>query len=456
MRFARVLIQLSTFSALMLAPVADASACSCPPSGPPCQNAFQVDAIFVGTVRSITPLPDDQPPPPPGSSRIPREVRVEFGEVMTFRGMTGTTAALRTPGSGPACGYEFKEGGRYLVYASRARDGAGLVTSICSRTRLLSQAADDIAFLQTLSTPGGPRARVYGTVTHWERDLATGQPINHGPVPDVVINARGGGNAFDTVTDAQGRYEVRVPPGTYEVSAWPPGRFSSGDRKYTAELRDPRSCVAADFTVRIETRLRGTVRQAAGTPVSGALVQVMAADSVDKIGNIQTVGTTTDATGSFEFTDLSPGRYVLGVDLVRRMDPKIVFPPTYHPGTADPDAATIVELGEGLRDLPPMTIPPARAERRLTGVVLFTDGGPAPGAFVSLLDGTAGWRRQVAGAIKTADDGTFSFVVHEGLDYMASASYWDEVERKQVRGIVNAFVVRGVPAPIKIVLSEGR
>ena len=455
MRFARVLIGLSTLSALILAPLADAWACSCPSPGPPCQNAFQVDAIFVGTVRSITPVPDDQPPPPPGSFRIPREVRVEFGDVMPFRGMNGTTAALRTAGSGPSCGYGFKQGGRYLVYASRAQDGAGLVTSICSRTRPLTEAADDLRFLQTLSAPGGTRARVYGTITHWERDLATSQPIEHGPVPDVLVSVRGPGNAFEGVTDAQGRYEVMVPPGTYEVSVWPPARFSSRHLQRNAELRDPRSCVVADFNVRIDTRIRGAVRDASGAPAAGVSVDVMAADSVRKGGNVQTVRATTDATGSFEFTDVSPGRYVVGVDLVRRMDPKIVFPSTYHPGTADPAAATIVDPAEGLRELVPMTIPAARRERRLTGIVLFADGRPASGAFISLSDGSARWR-QVAVGIKTADDGTFSFVVHEGLDYIASASYWDEIERKQVRGSVGPFVVTGETAPFKVVLSEGR
>ena len=32
----------------------DADACECASSGPPCQNAFQVDAVFVGTLRSMS------------------------------------------------------------------------------------------------------------------------------------------------------------------------------------------------------------------------------------------------------------------------------------------------------------------------------------------------------------------------------------------------------------------
>jgi hypothetical protein len=41
---------------LALASARDVFACECPSAGPPCQNAFQVDAVFAGTVRSIVPL----------------------------------------------------------------------------------------------------------------------------------------------------------------------------------------------------------------------------------------------------------------------------------------------------------------------------------------------------------------------------------------------------------------
>src|SRR5690349_13953549 len=123
----RVAQLLTGFVVLALAPGSQAFACSCEASGPPCQNAFRVDAVFAGTVRSISPLPDDRPPLPPGEMRIPRTVRVEFDAVVSFRGIQASNVSVLTAGSGPACGYRFKEGERYLVYASRNPQGAGLV-----------------------------------------------------------------------------------------------------------------------------------------------------------------------------------------------------------------------------------------------------------------------------------------------------------------------------------------
>jgi hypothetical protein len=381
---------------------------------------------------------------------------VEFADVVSFRGIEASVVSVVTAGSGPACGYEFKESDRYLVYATRAADGKGLTTSICSRTRVLAEAGEDVRFLQTISEARNTRSRVYGTVTHWERDLATGEPRAHGPVADVLVSLRGPGSAFEAWTDGRGRYEMTVPPGKYEVIAFPPPAFSARHLQQTIELRDARACFVADFGVQFDGRIRGVVRQSSGEPAAGVSVEVMAAESVGKTGNIQTLRALSDATGSFEFTEMSPGRYVVGVDLTRRMDGQVVFPATFHPGTTDAALATVVQLDGGQhRQLDPMTLPPARRPYRLTGTVVFDDGSPASGAFISLRDGSEKWR-QVAVGITTEFDGGFSFVVHQGLSYIAQASYWDEAERKQVSGTVGPFVVTGDTGPLKVVLSSRR
>ena len=156
----------------------------------------------------------------------------------------------------------------YLVYARRNSAGTGWVTGICSRTRLLADAGDDLQFLQTLSAPGNSLARVDGTISQWERNLATGEARVYGPVADVLVTVRSPGNAFDALTDARGRYEIAVPPGKDQVTALPPAGFSARHLQQTIELRDRRACFAADFSVqfdgRIEEELSGNPR---GSPL---------------------------------------------------------------------------------------------------------------------------------------------------------------------------------------------
>jgi hypothetical protein len=455
MRLAEVLIRLIAFAVLTFAPVRDAVACSCNGTGgPPCQNAFQVDAVFVGTVSSITALPDDEPPVRPGESRIPRAVRVDFTAVVAYRGVLASTLSVITAGSGPACGYSFKPGERYVVYATRPSDGSGLRTGICSRTRPLAQAGDDIRFLNTLAKPTPPGARVSGTITHWERDLATGDPLDHGPVPDVLVTVASTSSAFHATSNARGRYQLAVPPGKYQITASASAPLAVRDQQQEIDLRDPRACFVADFAVSFDAHISGAVRHASGEPASGVTIQLMAADDAGKSGNVQTLRARSDAGGGFEFTDVSPGRYVVGVGLTRSIwDGDVVFPRVFHPGTTDATSATVVRIDGGQQQsLEPMTLPAPRRTYRLTGTLVFEDGRPASRAIVSLWDGLERWRQVAAGI--DSDDGTFSFVVHEGLSYSARAQYWDETQRASFSGTAGPFIVGPETPPLRIELSK--
>jgi hypothetical protein len=378
---------------------------------------------------------------------------VEFAEVQPYRGLQASVATVITAGSGPACGYNFKKGERYLVYAT-GKAGA-LVTGICSRTRLLGEASEDLRFLLTLSDSSRTRARVYGTIDG-ERRRTSSDSKGHGPISDVFVSLVGQRGIFSASTDDRGQYEVAVPPGKYDITVVPPSEYWTRYLQRTVELSNARACAVADFSLRFDGRIRGVVRHAPGGPAANALVQLMAAEDVGKSGYIQTTNVFSDAGGSFEFSPVSPGRYVVGIDLVRQFDPKVVYPATFYPGTANPATATIVQLDGGEhRDLEAMTVPAARRSFQLTGMVVHEDGSPEPGADVVLRVGIEKFR-QVAGGIRAKSDGSFSFVVHEGLSYTAHAIYWDEAQRKQFVGGVGPFVVTQDTGPMKIVLSPGR
>src|SRR5262245_28995952 len=97
---------------LFMAFPAKADACSCPSPGPPCQNFFQVDAVFVGTAKTISEI--EGTPDVPSYRRL-----VLFAIEDAFRGVQGTVAEVVTGTGGGDCGYNFKQGERYLVYAYR-------------------------------------------------------------------------------------------------------------------------------------------------------------------------------------------------------------------------------------------------------------------------------------------------------------------------------------------------
>ena len=133
---------------------------------------------------------------------------------------------------------------------------------------------------------------------------------------------------------------------------------------------------------------------------------------------------------------------MVGVDITRRMAPKVAFPTTFHPGTSDPAQATIVEIAAGQHvELPSVPVPEARRHVHLTGRVVFDDGSAADGAWVSLRDGSTS-RRQVAPGIRVGRDGTFAFDVHAGLSYRVLSHHSpDQPDGKQLSRESDALVI---------------
>jgi hypothetical protein len=71
-----------------------------------------------------------------------------------WKGPRRETLMVSTPSDGAACGYPFKEGQEYLVYAYWGNQGTpprpGLKVDLCSSTKPLSKAGADLALLDKL------------------------------------------------------------------------------------------------------------------------------------------------------------------------------------------------------------------------------------------------------------------------------------------------------------------
>jgi hypothetical protein len=122
------------------------SRCSCLAAHEVEQAVTAADAVFLAHVRDVADEPLDASLNSVGAGRL---VRLEV--IANWKGGLSGVVVLRTGSSDADCGVAFEPGMTYLVYATDAPPG--LHASICSRTRHVRDAVDDLI---TLGLPSPP------------------------------------------------------------------------------------------------------------------------------------------------------------------------------------------------------------------------------------------------------------------------------------------------------------
>lgn len=133
-------------ASLFIISAESAQACSCLPSTPD-QHFESANAVFSGRVVNVV-TPRRNPRRPQVSSQ---QKRVMFEVAEVWKGEERRRLMVMTSDSSASCGFNFTEGESYLVYASRSDNR--LTTSLCSGTKLLSQAQEDLSMLEDQETP---------------------------------------------------------------------------------------------------------------------------------------------------------------------------------------------------------------------------------------------------------------------------------------------------------------
>ena len=176
-----------------------------------------------------------------GDFTIPRRVgkdefavhhrRVKFEVEETFRGQQRTSVEVTTGQGGGDCGFDFRTGEHYLVYANHLPQTGQLYTGICSRTRPLSEAEADLDFLRKRGDPGRG-AGLEGSILEIGRDPKTNATPTRGPMKGVRVVVEGSGRKLETTTDAQGWFQFwGLPAGEYAVRPVLPRNFVPEERK---------------------------------------------------------------------------------------------------------------------------------------------------------------------------------------------------------------------------------
>jgi len=216
----------------------DVAACDCVYPGRPC-NAFAQSAyVFSGKVTKVSKTSVQS------KNGEYQEPLYTFAVEGSYRGLNGKPQAEVVSGSGGGdCGYTFKEGERYLVYAGLDQPSGKLYTSICSRTRLLSDAVDDLKYFAEKDDPAHG-AGIEGWIDELSRDPDNSVKVI-GPLKGAHLKVSSKSRHWIVTTGEDGRFQLwGLQPGTYVVTPQFAPKFAEDSRTIVLKAK---SCADVRF-----------------------------------------------------------------------------------------------------------------------------------------------------------------------------------------------------------------
>src|SRR5262249_12923184 len=256
-------------------------ACTCGGNDGPATARRSATAVFLGTAVERSPRTrKEEVTISSGKNAGKKEVlefegysfTFEIGEA--FKGIKGKSVKIATDADGGSCGYYFEVGKEYLVYAYGASEDS-LGTSICSRTRPVSNAQDDLAQLRAMED-GTFETRIFGVVEKMETNLNGSYASAKYDIPmnGIKVIAEGASGKFESVTDSTGHFRFfGLPLGEYGVNAELPkaykiwARFGTLSAKGKVEITDLERGAELRFVVQLSAPISGTVYDENGQPV---------------------------------------------------------------------------------------------------------------------------------------------------------------------------------------------
>lgn len=126
-----------------------AYACSCAGSMDAERALADSEAVFSGEVAEV----EERPTIRMWGINGVRTFRVTLRASEVWKGPQRETLEVSTPRDGMSCGYPFKEGQEYLVYAYTGKQG--LEVDLCNGTQRLTEAEADLEVLGASKKPTG-------------------------------------------------------------------------------------------------------------------------------------------------------------------------------------------------------------------------------------------------------------------------------------------------------------
>ncbi len=332
---------------------------------PPCARVRASSVIFVGTVLYA------------GSATVTKDQSMHDVTFQVDEIFTGLSPSVREVVV-TADGSWLIKGHSYLVDAANGSDHR-LYMGICGASGELSD--NTIAeFLDYLRQRAQGKAKTSLGVSVMDQL----KPVSDVDVtiigPEGQLTGRTGGDGVATFTGLKpANYRVAAARSHYKVD---PGIDSDNAVDVVSG-----TCSSARIAILPDTGIGGRVVNATGVPMPDLNLELVTAPQspAKKISlNEPFFEATTDAEGRFAFESVSPGRYLLGSNIIGLSTSRV--PPTYYPGQRNSNAAYPIDVKLGDSDSNLLfTLPDFGHSREIQVCVVDENGRPM--ASVNIVSG---------------------------------------------------------------------
>jgi len=282
-------------------------ACSCLQQTS-CQAYNNADVIFVGKVvgskeqKTIEDYSENNQNSNTSTSAKPKTINYDVGEIYFevqesfLASEKGSRITIHSGTGGGDCGFWFKRGETYLVYARKEESDSPLAvssltyggtsekleptanrlwTSICSHTAHIGQAKEDLDYLQNISADK-TEGIIFGELNEilsYRKDDET-KPFGTIKIKFHLVGSEE--KFYETVTDINGKYEIKIPSGRYKIIPVLPEYAQVrelGSERNEIEIK-PNGCATANFIIESKSKISGKLISVEGKPVVDSTIEL--------------------------------------------------------------------------------------------------------------------------------------------------------------------------------------
>ena len=333
-----------------------------------------------------------------------------------------------------------------------------LFRSICTRTRPINRAHDDIELLRSLVL-GEPEIRVYGEVSEQKtvpraRSAEFAKLLTAGstsmtdamavaesmgmipksePRPGFVFQLEGSSGTLSQTSASDGYFRFKnLTAGNYTLRLQVPPQYDASygalERKVVVE---PMGCgQEVNFNIRVNGRIAGRVLDESAKPI-GERVEVSLLpleQERNPIAERRYFSESTTVDGSYQFEGVPPGRYSLGVNIANPPNKQSPYEPAYYPSGSDRQRVQTISLNAGEKLVGRDIRLGKRLPTRVAAGVVVDEAGEPVKAGVYVFDSEEPLAPVFGLEAETDVQGQFHMSVFEGRHYQISAGVPPEPE----------------------------